>query len=66
MPRKLNKNEFDQEVYNLWMSRLAHFGLKQAKKIVWEAYKILRDKERQMEKKYGKTKSKRRDKESNT
>lgn len=62
MPRKLNKNEFDQEVYDLWMSRLAHFGLKQAKKIVWEAYKILRDKERQMEKKYGKTKSKRRDK----
>lgn len=61
MPRRLTKREFDDEVYKLWFGRLCTFGLLQARKIVYAAYKELRrqDEER-------KAKSKRRDKKQDT
>ena len=50
MPKRLNKREFDDEVYKLWFSRLCTFGLRQAKKIVYEAYKELRRQENERKK----------------
>lgn len=48
MPKKLTKREFDTEVEKIWFTRLCTFGMKQAKKMVFEAYKILREKEREL------------------
>lgn len=45
MPKRLNKVEFDGEVKSLWTRYLCTFGLKQAKKIVFTAYKELRRQE---------------------
>lgn len=43
--RRLTKREMDDEVYKLWFGRLCTFGLRQAKKIVFTAYKELRRQE---------------------
>lgn len=51
MPTKLNKREFADEVYKIWFSRLCTFGLKQAKKIVYTAYKELRRQDDERKKK---------------
>ncbi len=51
MPKRLTKREMDDEVYKLWFGRLCTFGLKQAKKMMFEAYKILREKENERKKK---------------
>lgn len=51
MPAKLTKEEFKAEVYKLWFSRLCTFGLKQAKKMIFEAYKELRRQESERKKK---------------
>ncbi len=51
MPKRLNKREFDDEVYKLWRLRMTTFGLKQAKKIMWAAYKELRRQENEQKEK---------------
>lgn len=51
MPKRLNKREFDDAVYSLWYSRVCMYGQKQAKKIVFAAYKILREQEKERKKK---------------
>lgn len=47
MPKRLTKREHDDAVYNTWFNRLCHYGLREAKKIVWEAYVELRRQERE-------------------
>ena len=51
MPKRLTKREHDDEVYTCWFNRLCHFGAKEAKKIIWEAYKELRRQENERKKK---------------
>ena len=51
MPKRLNKREFDDAVYQLWFSRLCTYGLKQAKKMMFAAYKELRKQENERKKK---------------
>lgn len=45
MPKRLIKREFDKEVHDLWFNRVCKFGRKQAKKMIFEAYKELRRQE---------------------
>ena len=45
MSKRLNKIEFDNEVYSLWFSRVCKYGRRQAKKIIYTAYKELRRQE---------------------
>jgi len=56
MPKRLNKREFDDAVYHIWFSRLCTYGMRPAKKMIFEAYKELRRQEKER-KKNGKTKS---------
>lgn len=51
MPKRLTKREFDDEVYSLWFSRVCKFGRRQAKKIIYTAYKELRRQENEGKKK---------------
>jgi len=51
MSKRLNKREFDDEVYSLWFSRVCRFGRKQAKKMIYVAYKELRKQENEGKKK---------------
>jgi len=50
MPKKLTKREHDDEVYSTWMNRLCKFGLREAKKICFDAYKELRRQENERKK----------------
>jgi hypothetical protein len=50
MPKRLTKREHDDEVYKLWRIRLCMFGLRQAKKIIYDAYKELRRQENERKK----------------
>lgn len=51
MPKRLTKREFDDAVYQLWFTRLCTYGTRQAKKIVYAAYKELRRQENERKKK---------------
>lgn len=51
MPKRLNKREFDDAVYQIWFSRLCMYGMRQAKKIVYAAYKELREQENERKRK---------------
>ena len=51
MPRRLTKRQHDDEVYSCWFNRVCHFGAREAKKIIWDAYKVLREQERERKKK---------------
>lgn len=47
MPKRLNKVEFDNAVYQIWFSRLCTYGRRQAKKMIYAAYKELRKQEKE-------------------
>lgn len=51
MPKRLTKREFDDAVHQIWFSRLCTYGMRQAKKMIFEAYKELRRQENEREKK---------------
>lgn len=51
MPKRLTKREYDDVVYGLWQRYLCQFGAKQAKRIIYAAYKTLREQEREYKKK---------------
>ena len=42
MPKKLTKREYDDAVYNCWFKYVCTYGAKEAKKILYGAYKELR------------------------
>jgi len=48
--RRLTKRQHDDEVYKCWWSRVCAFGSREAKKIIWEAYKELRRQEKERKK----------------
>jgi len=50
MSKRLTKREFDDIVYGCWFKYLCSFGMKQAKKILFEAYKELRKQENERKK----------------
>ena len=51
MPKRITKREHDDAVYGLWYKYLCHYGLREAKKIVYDVYKKLRDQENEQKRK---------------
>lgn len=47
MPKRLTQHEFDDIVYSTWFRYLCSYGMKQAMKILFAAYKELRRQDRE-------------------
>ena len=56
MPKRITKREHDDAVYGCWNKYLSHYGIREAMKIVYGAYKELRRQDRELKEKYGKRK----------
>jgi len=50
MPKRITRRQHDDAVYGLWYRYLCTYGLREAKKIVFEAYKELRKQENERKK----------------
>lgn len=50
MPKRISKRQHNDVVYGLWFKYLCTYGLRQAKKIVFEAYKELRKQDNEQKK----------------
>lgn len=50
MPKRLTKREHDDAVYSCWWTRVCTYGAREAKKIIYDAYKELRRQENERKK----------------
>lgn len=51
MPKRITKRERDDAIYGLWYKYLCHYGIREAMKIVYGAYKELRRQNNEQRKK---------------
>lgn len=56
MPKRISKKERDDAIFGLWNRYLSHFGMREAMKIVYGAYKVLREQDKRLRAKHGKEK----------
>jgi len=50
MPKRITKRQHDDAVYGLWYRYLCTYGLREARKIMFDAYKVLREQDNEQKK----------------
>lgn len=57
MPKRISKKQRDNAIYGLWYRYICTFGIVEARKIVYGAYKEIRRQHEERKEKYGKKKT---------